>query len=55
MQDNTFFPIDLNTQIPEDNRDQSLDPNQFLPTITVVNSSEFVWDCFIHDEFSRLI
>lgn len=46
MQDNTFFPIDLNTQIPEDNRDQSLDPNQFLPTITVVNSSEFVWDFF---------
>jgi hypothetical protein len=39
MQDNTFFPIDLNTQIPEDNRDQSLDPNQFLSTITVVNSN----------------
>jgi hypothetical protein len=40
MQDNTFFPIDLSAQIPEDNRDQTPDPNQFLTTMTVVNSNQ---------------
>lgn len=42
MQDNTFFPIDLNTQIPENNRDQSPETNQYLPTMTVVNSSKLL-------------
>jgi hypothetical protein len=39
IQDNTFFPIDLNNQIQENNRDESLDPNQYLPAMTVVNSN----------------
>jgi hypothetical protein len=39
IQDNTFFSIDLNNQIQENNRDQSPDPKQYIPTITVVNSN----------------
>jgi hypothetical protein len=42
-----FFPTDLNNQTPEDNRDQSPDPNQYLPTMTVINSS---W--IFHQEIS---
>ena len=44
MQDATFFPIDLNHQINDDNREQSPDPNQYIPTMTVVNSSRFIRD-----------
>lgn len=41
MQDQTFFPVDLNHQINDENREQSPDPNQYIPTMTVVNSSRF--------------
>jgi hypothetical protein len=50
IQDNMFFPTDLNNQTPEDNRDQSPDPNQYLPTNTVINSS---W--IFHQEISFLV
>lgn len=40
LQDSPFFPIDLNNQqIQENNRDRSPDPNQYLQSFTVVNSS----------------
>lgn len=41
MQDTTFLSIDSNNQqTQENNRDQSPDPNQYLPTLTVLNSSK---------------
>jgi hypothetical protein len=43
IKDNTFFSIDLNNQIQENKQDQLPDPNQYLPTITVVNSSRILF------------
>jgi len=40
MKITTFFPIDTNSPFEDENQDQSNDPSQFIPTITVVNSSK---------------
>ena len=50
IQDNPFFPIDLNNQVPENNQDQSNDPSQYLQTFTVINSSR-VFSFFFEKSF----
>lgn len=39
MKITTFFSVDTNNQLEDEHQDQSNDPNQFIPTITVVNSN----------------
>ena len=40
LQDQMFISMDLNHQINDENREVSPDPNEYIPTMTVVNSSK---------------